>query len=69
MSPLPEILVGNQYLDIVGILVPSQILVVLPVFTKFERHTSLRGTSIYAEDLKILVPSQILVSRRFFWKV
>ena len=45
MFRLPETLVGNQYLDILRILVPPQILVALPVFAKLERDTSWRGTS------------------------
>ena len=42
MFHLPEALGGNQYLDILGILVPPQLLVVLPVFAKLERDSYTR---------------------------
>ena len=38
LFPLPETLVGNQYLDVLRIFCPPQILVPLPIFAKFERH-------------------------------
>ena len=38
MSHLLETLLVNQYLEIHRVLVPSQILVPLPVSAKYERH-------------------------------
>ena len=35
---LPEKVVGNQYLDVLRILVPPQITVPLPLSTKFENY-------------------------------